>query len=90
MADFDNDGYLDIYVNNGGLSDVLVNDVLTSMPIFVQFYIAWEPAYNTLYRNNGDLTFADVTDRIRGLKGMVSAAASAPPILMKTVFPTCS
>jgi hypothetical protein len=41
---------------------VLVNDVLTSMPVFVQFYIAWEPAYNTLYRNNGDLTFADVTD----------------------------
>ena len=62
MADFDNDGYLDIYVNNGGLSDVLVNDVLTSMPVFVQFYIAWEPAYNKLYRNNGDLTFADVTE----------------------------
>ena len=62
MADFDNDGFLDIYVNNGGLSDVLVNDVLTSMPIFVQFYIAWEPASNRLYRNNGDLTFSDVTE----------------------------
>jgi hypothetical protein len=62
MADFDNDGFLDIYVNNGGLSDVLVNDVLTSMPVFVQFYIAWEPAFNRLYRNNGDLTFADVTE----------------------------
>ncbi len=61
MADFDNDGFLDIYVNNGGLSDVLVNDVLTSMPVFMQFYIAWEPAYNKLYRNNGDLTFTDVT-----------------------------
>jgi hypothetical protein len=68
MADFDNDGYLDIYINNGGLSDVLVNDVLTSMPVFVQFYIAWEPAENNLYRNNGDLTFSDVTDG-SGAKG---------------------
>ena len=61
MADFDNDGYLDIYVNNGGLSNVLINDVIKIMPMFVQFYIAWEPAYNKLYRNNGDTTFTDVT-----------------------------
>lgn len=62
MADFDNDGWLDIYVNNGGLSNVLINDVIGQMPSFVQFYIAWQPAYNKLYRNNGDLTFSDVTD----------------------------
>jgi hypothetical protein len=62
MADFDNDGYLDIYVNNGGLSNVLINDVIKQMPAFVQFYIAWEPAYNKLYRNNGDLTFTDITE----------------------------
>ncbi len=62
MADFDNDGWLDIYVNNGGLSNVLINDVIGQMPMFVQFYIAWEPAYNKLYRNNGDLTFTDVTE----------------------------
>jgi len=61
MADFDNDGLLDIYVNNGGESNVLINDVIR-MPVFVQFYIAWEPAYNKLYRNNGDNTFTDVTD----------------------------
>jgi hypothetical protein len=61
MADFDNDGFIDIYVNNGGPSDVLINDVLTQMPVFVQFYIAWEPDYNVLYRNNGDGTFTDVT-----------------------------
>ncbi len=60
MADFDNDGLLDIYVNNGGESNVLINDVIR-MPVFVQFYIAWEPAGNRLYRNNGDLTFTDVT-----------------------------
>ncbi len=60
LADFDNDGYLDIYVNNGGLSNVLINDVI-SMPPSVQFYIAWEPAENKLYRNNGDLTFSDIT-----------------------------
>lgn len=62
MADFDNDGWLDIYVNNGGLSNVLINDVIGQMPSFVQFYIAWAPAYNKLYRNNGDLTFVDVTE----------------------------
>ncbi len=61
MADFDNDGFLDIYVNNGGESNVLINDVI-QMPVFVQFYIAWEPAYNKLYRNNGDNTFTDVTE----------------------------
>ena len=60
MADFDNDGFLYIYVNNGGESNVLVNDVL-GLPVFVQFYIAWEPAANNLYRNNGDSTFTDVT-----------------------------
>jgi len=62
MADFDNDGWLDIYVNNGGLSNVLINDVIGQMPMFVQFYIAWEPALNKLYRNNGDRTFTDITD----------------------------
>jgi hypothetical protein len=39
----------------------LINDVIR-MPVFVQFYIAWEPAYNKLYRNNGDNTFTDVTE----------------------------
>jgi hypothetical protein len=62
MADFDNDGWLDLYVNNGGPSNVLINDVIAGFPPFVQFYIAWTPARNTLLRNNGDGTFADVTE----------------------------
>jgi len=68
MADFDNDGWLDIYVNNGGLSDTLVNDVL-DLPPSVQFYIAWDPAPNKLYRNRGDGTFEDVTEG-SGAEGM--------------------
>ena len=64
MGDFDNDGLIDIYVNNGGLADTLINDVI-DIPIFVQFYIAIEPDVNKLYRNNGDLTFSDLTWRSR-------------------------
>jgi hypothetical protein len=69
MADFDNDGWLDIYVNNGGPSNTLINDVIAGFPPFVQFYIAWEPAQNTLLRNKGDGTFADVT-RGSGAEGL--------------------
>ena len=64
MGDFDNDGLIDIYVNNGGLADTLINDVI-GIPIFVQFYIANEPDVNKLFRNNGDLTFSDLTWRSR-------------------------
>jgi hypothetical protein len=60
MADFDNDGFVDIVVNNGGPSNVLINDVLKGFPPFVQFYIAWEAALPVLYRNNGDRTFTEM------------------------------
>lgn len=61
MADFDNDGWVDIVVNNGGPSNVLINDVIKGFSPFVQFYIAWEKALPVLYRNNGDRTFTNVT-----------------------------
>jgi len=68
-ADFDNDGYIDLYLNNGGPSNVLINDVIADFPPFVTFYIAWEPAENTLLRNRGDGTFEEVT-RGSGAEGL--------------------
>lgn len=60
-ADFDNDGLVDLYLNNGGPSNTLINDVIKGFPPFVQFYIAWEEAPNTLLRNVGEARFEDVT-----------------------------
>ena len=60
-ADFDNDGHVDLYLNNGGPSNTLINDVIADFPPFVQFYIAWEPAENTLLRGKGDGSFEEVT-----------------------------
>ena len=46
--DYDNDGWMDIYLVNSGPSD---------------FYSPKTPIKNALYRNNGDGTFTDVTDK---------------------------
>ena len=77
MGDFDNDGLIDIYVNNGGLADTLINDVI-DIPIFVQFYIAIEPDVNKLFRNNGDLTFSDLTWRSRASGYGVGSGVERP------------
>ena len=64
--DFDNDGWMDIYLVNSGPSD---------------FYTPKAPLKNALYRNNGDGTFTDVTDKAgvacgqMGNFGMGAAAA---------------
>ncbi len=46
--DYDNDGWLDIYLVNSGPSD---------------FFKPAKPIRNALYRNNGDGSFTDVTDK---------------------------
>ena len=45
--DYDNDGWMDLYLVNSGISD---------------FYTPAAPLRNALYRNDGDGTFTDVTD----------------------------
>src|SRR5438067_344150 len=46
--DFDNDGWMDIYLVNSGPAD---------------FFHPRKPLRNALYRNNRDGTFSDVTDK---------------------------
>ena len=64
--DFDNDGWVDIYLVNSGPSD---------------FYNPKTPIKNALYRNNGDGSFSDLTDKAgvacgqMGHFGMGAAAA---------------
>jgi len=64
--DFDNDGWLDVYLVNSGPSD---------------FYSPKTPIRNALYRNNQDGTFTDVTEKAgvacgkMGHFGMGAAAA---------------
>jgi len=48
FLDFDNDGWMDIYLVNSGKCD---------------FYTPNPPLRNALYRNNGDGTFTDVTEK---------------------------
>jgi hypothetical protein len=48
FLDYDNDGWMDIYLVNGGTCD---------------FYAPPHPLRNALYRNNRDGTFTDVTEK---------------------------
>ncbi|HEX8088834.1 MAG TPA: VCBS repeat-containing protein, partial [Blastocatellia bacterium] len=61
--DYDNDGWMDIYLVNSGASD---------------FYTPAVPLKNALYHNNRNATFTDVTDKAGvagGTFGMGVAAA---------------
>jgi enediyne biosynthesis protein E4 len=63
FLDYDNDGWMDIYLVNSGPSD---------------FFVPAAPLKNALYRNNRDGTFTDVTDKAGvsgGRFGMGVAAA---------------
>jgi hypothetical protein len=63
LFDYDNDGWVDVYLVNSGTSD---------------FYTPSTPLRNALYRNNRDGTFTDVTDKAGvagGSFGMGAAAA---------------
>jgi hypothetical protein len=63
FLDYDNDGWMDVYLVNSGPSD---------------FFTPATPLKNALYRNNGNGTFTDVTDKAgvaAGKFGMGVAAA---------------
>jgi enediyne biosynthesis protein E4 len=48
FCDYDNDGWMDIFMVNSGVAD---------------FYTPQKPLKNALYKNNRDGTFSDVTDK---------------------------
>jgi hypothetical protein len=73
--DFDNDGYLDLLVTNTGQWTTTFDQAdkyFTGKPDL--FQVAASPKeFNILYRNNGNGTFTDVTEK-SGLKGLGWAA----------------
>jgi len=72
--DFDNDGWMDIYLVNSGKCD---------------FFDPSPPLRNALYRNNRDGTFTDVTEQA-GVASGGYGMASPPEITMATVSRICT
>src|SRR5918992_1610010 len=62
FLDYDNDGWMDIYFVNSGPSD---------------FFTPTTPLKNALYRNNGNGTFTDVTDKAGVAVGKFGMGVSA-------------
>src|SRR3989441_9882395 len=62
FLDYDNDGWMDIYLVNSGASD---------------FFTPKTPLKNALYHNNHDGTFADVTDKAGVAGGTFGMGAAA-------------
>lgn len=62
FLDYDNDGWMDVYFVNSGPSD---------------FFTPATPLKNALYRNNGDGTFSDVTDKAGVAGGKFGMGVSA-------------
>src|SRR2546430_4767979 len=62
FLDYDNDGWMDIYLVNSGASD---------------FYTPSTPLKNALYHNNHDGTFSDVTDKAGVAGGTFGMGAAA-------------
>src|SRR6266404_7109760 len=62
FLDYDNDGWMDIYLVNSGASD---------------FFTPKTPMKNALYRNNRDGTFTDVSDKAGVTGGTFGMGAAA-------------
>jgi len=71
FLDYDNDGWLDIYLVNSGKCD---------------FFTPAQPLRNALYRNNRDGTFTDVTEQA-GVRGGDSGWGSPSATTTTTVSP---